>query len=100
MDEILKSKTGEEPSGYTNYVLVEQTTAGTYRANGTSNAGGAPDYSAPPEKKDLAEMLKVAVAWADSHGIHFARIQTIDGRRPYPTSVGARLRRQDEATIG
>lgn len=78
MAEILKIKTGEEPSPYTNHVLVEQTAENTFRANGVSNKSGHPDYFAPPHMRDLGAVLKVATAWADDQGIHFihVRIQT------------------------
>ena len=75
MAEILRIKAGEEPSPYTNHVLVEQTAEATFRGSGASNKGGTPDYFAPPHKKDLDAMLEVAKAWADEQGIPLVHVR-------------------------
>lgn len=75
MAEILKINAGEEPSPYTNHVLVEQTAAATFRGSGASNKDGALDYFAPPHKNDLADMLKVATAWADEQDIQLVHVK-------------------------
>lgn len=70
MTKVVRISAGEEPSGYSNHDLVEQTTAATFRATGASNKGDVPDYFAPPQASDLATLLKLAaVAWADEKGI-------------------------------
>ena len=75
MAEILKISAGEEPFTNTNYVVVEQTKAGAFRASGKASRGGALDYFAPPQMRDLAVMLRVAATWADEQGIHFVHVR-------------------------
>ena len=48
MAEILKIKAGEEPFANADYVVIEQTITGTFRASGAADESGEPDYFAPP----------------------------------------------------
>ena len=75
MAEILKIKAGEEPSLYTNHVLIEQTISYSFRGTGASNKHGEPDYFVRPNMHDLSAMLKAAVGWADDHQIPFIHVR-------------------------
>ena len=75
MAEILRIKAGEEPSIYTNHVLIEQTATSSFRGTGCSNMHSEPDYFVPPNMRDLSVMLKAAAGWADDHLIHFIHVR-------------------------
>ena len=75
----IKIGKGEEPSDYTNHVMVRMSPAGTYQVSGASNVKqGAPEYFLSRHYRNMAEAMEIASEWAVEQGIRDIHVYALD----------------------
>lgn len=71
----IKIGEGEEPSAYTNHVMVRMTKSGTFQVSGSSNINGIPEHIFSRHFPVMQEAMQAALKWASEDNINDIDLQ-------------------------
>ncbi len=74
----IKIGKGEEPSEYTNHVMVRMSRTGTYQVSGASNRKGVPEHLLSRHFPTMNEAMVVATKWAAEQDIRDIHVYALD----------------------